>query len=249
MQAVKKLIFISIFFITIISVYCLSQFDTTSVKSPYYNKSDHSLCKDYSQAELNYLYYIENDNNEYSVYFPFDISEINFSNSNLYYNDELITNDFEVIEVYTDHIILKLNTYIEKFNNLSVSINSKDIHLYTGKHLFTHITDIEEHSSYVSEYHDTVGDTILQADFSVTPFVSNIKPYISQQAISDGFILENTLVINSSKRYYYTLKPDISKLRELGITRFSIDLIFMSENANNTKAKLFSSNIPFNITP
>lgn len=227
--------------------------NNTSYNNTYYDKISNSMFKDYSTYEKNYQLFIPSSSTDIEIYFPESISQYQFSNLELYYNDNLIEADYKIISIKEQSIHLRINEYFQEFNKIRVKYKDKDIFLYTGHYCFEYVDDIamtKEPSIFLLEKHSLVQDTTYKMTLKLNTRLDDdtLKVIIPKQVLVDNILKSNNLKFNNNM-YTHIIELKENVLQNNQLSRISMDVILITssfeEPSNNNI--LLKTNVPFEL--
>lgn len=227
--------------------------DNIIYSSEYYEKSSESLFKNYSEQEINYLFFDNNNSKIVDLWFPEKIDKYDFTNAKLYYENKLIEGEFYVKEISEYNLILEINDYIPKFDSISIKYNNKEFLIYTGKYFFElnkNLKDINNIENYIIDNHSNLDNLKYFSDFKLNNnYHGNLKVNVPSKALESELIKSNIVNLNDNNIYNYVLEMNRDFIESRNLKRVSVDILFTLQDKNNEllNIPILQSNIPFQI--
>lgn len=250
----KLVIILSISLITIIGIFSLIE-KNSYYSSIYYDKVSNSMFKSYANHENNYQLFIPNNSNDIEIYFPENISQYDFTNLKLYYDDKIIEADYEIIDIKEKSVQLRINEYFEKFNKISVEYKNKDIFLYTGNYYFEYLEDIgsiKESPVFLVEKHSVVQGLSYKMTLKLNTLLADdvLKVIIPKRVLDDNILKSNNLTFdNNNNMYIHIIELEQNELENKQLSRISLDVILVLDSFEQPSSDniILKTNIPFQL--
>lgn len=217
--------------------------DFNKIDDSYYSSDDNSYFYEYSLAEENYCFFVDDCSNQqqksilpaYGVRvdlcFPEDMKDVDFSQAELYYNGERlelsIDKDF-VVDVHDDGTIwLNLHTFVSAFDAVTAMYKGKVYLFYTGKYYFEKIciSDFESYGFHDMKSHSD--DDGLEAEIFISPKPNRGNFVIPEQIVSNDYIEIFEESYYESGLTKIKLELDKKILYDAGIRRLSYESFWL----------------------
>lgn len=219
--------------------------------SIYYDKISNSLFKTYSEKEVNYLFFQYGDIKIVDIFFPENIQEYDFQDSELYFQNNLVKGEYYVQEVKGNHVLLWIHDYLPEFDSISVKYKNKELFLYTGKYFFELNNNLQnEKYNYIKDNHSEIEGLKYLSEFKLnTKYNGNVLVKIPSKALDNSLIKKSEITSSNNDVYKYILEINNIMAERYTLERISIDTIFLlqSQQKEQLKTQILQSNIPFQV--
>lgn len=226
--------------------------------SDYYSKENHSLFENYAKAEAHYLFFgsIEAERGDkVSIFFPEDISTLDFTNCKLAYQKNELNVSCHIEPLEKDRVgngfYLVIDEYVPGFDSILINYKNKPLYIYTGYFCFEERKsenmdlDYKYHLLPYKSIHDIREEDITE--FSLMPEYPGKLQVIYPKALPKELLIVDFKQKEDKPFYQNSIKPNKGEFEKKGLKRLDFELIYALDNKTNEKIVTYlgSARIPF----